>query len=318
MPRIPDSEWVDIRDAMSDEEIVEALLAGISRRRTRYTTVSCRHARVRLTAPERLESRVVREFVEKKLGWLKKTLRKQRLALEDKPQTGGGNFCTDSDLRAGGTVCFFGRKLELRQGKTERYRIDLQTMTLEIPVLTGAGGLSAGEEFASRVAVWLMDALQGVLARLADHYRNRLESTSQRHRPLGKVRLSQALSRWGSCTIHGNIRINWRLAALPIRFVNYVFAHEAAHLTHFNHAPQFWACVEQYFPECHAARSALKNIPISRLFAAPIAPGAVLRRLGLGKGLYERKTEFIDSDGMPCGVRTPEDLVKSWSMNREN
>ena len=82
MPRIPEADWVDIREDMTDEEVVAALLAHLRRARTRYTTVVCREARARLTAPMRLEMRAVHDFILKKLAWLRKTVRKQRLALQ--------------------------------------------------------------------------------------------------------------------------------------------------------------------------------------------------------------------------------------------
>ena len=191
-------------------------------------------------------------------------------------------------------------------------------MTLEIPALTGRGELSAKDEFASRTALWLMDAFENVLAGFARRFRARIEAAPQAHRALREVRLSQATTRWGSCTIKGSIRINWRLALLPVVFADYVFAHEAAHLTHFNHSPQFWSCVETYFPDCRRVRSKLKNFPISRLFAAPVASSDVLRRLGRGKALYLERTAFVDGSGVPCHPPSPEDLARTWCRNEEN
>ena len=146
MPRIPEADWVDIREDMTDEEVVAALLAHLRRARTRYTTVVCREARARLTAPMRLEMRAVHDFILKKLAWLRKTVRKQRLALQAGASSVGASPSVpflDSRILDGGFVYFFGRRLTLRQGAGALYRFNLQTMTLEIPALTGAGELSA-------------------------------------------------------------------------------------------------------------------------------------------------------------------------------
>lgn len=321
MPRIPEADWVDIREDMTDEEVEAALLAHLRRARTRYTTVVCREARARLTAPMRLEMRAVHDFVLKKLAWIRKTVRKQRLALQAGASSDGGSPSVpflDSRVLDGGFVYFFGSRLTLRQGAGALYRFNLQTMTLEIPALTGAGELSAKDEFASRTALWLMDAFENVLAGFARRFRARLAAAPQAHRALREVRLSQATTRWGSCTIKGSIRINWRLALLPVFFADYVFAHEAAHLTHFNHSPQFWTCVETYFPDCRRARGLLKIFPISRLFAAPVASSDVLRRLGRGKALYLERTVFVDGNGVPCLSPSPEDLARTWCRNEEN
>ena len=78
--------------------------------------------------------------------------------------------------------------------------------------------------------------------------------------------LSQARTRWGSCTSKGHIRLNWRLIHLPKHLVEYVIVHELAHLKEMNHSPRFWAVVESIYPEHKAARQALR----SRIATLPI------------------------------------------------
>lgn len=78
--------------------------------------------------------------------------------------------------------------------------------------------------------------------------------------------LSSARTRWGSCSHHGGIRLNWRLIHLPLHLIDYVVAHEMAHLLEMNHSPAFWAEVEKLYPDWRAARDELKqrtnSIPI--------------------------------------------------------
>lgn len=68
--------------------------------------------------------------------------------------------------------------------------------------------------------------------------------------------LSSARTRWGSCNTAG-IRLNWRLIHLPLPLVDYVVAHELAHLMQMNHSPRFWAVVERLYPDYKAARAEL-------------------------------------------------------------
>ena len=77
--------------------------------------------------------------------------------------------------------------------------------------------------------------------------------------PMPPLSLSQARTRWGSCTSAGHIRLNWRLIHLPEPLIDYVVAHELGHLVEMNHSPRFWAIVEQIYPGCQAARKALRN-----------------------------------------------------------
>lgn len=78
--------------------------------------------------------------------------------------------------------------------------------------------------------------------------------------------LSSARTRWGSCSHDGGIRLNWRLIHLPLHLIDYVVAHEMAHLIEMNHSPAFWSEVEKLYPDWQSARDELKlrgaSIPI--------------------------------------------------------
>lgn len=72
--------------------------------------------------------------------------------------------------------------------------------------------------------------------------------------------LSNASTRWGSCNSRGDIRLNWRLIQAPPHIINYVVAHELAHLKEMNHSAKFWAWVETLYPEYLVARQELKAL----------------------------------------------------------
>jgi predicted metal-dependent hydrolase len=72
-----------------------------------------------------------------------------------------------------------------------------------------------------------------------------------------RVRLSGARLQWGSCSHAAGIRLSWRLAAFPLRLVDYVVAHEVAHLVEMNHSPAFWRTVERLYPDYETARHEL-------------------------------------------------------------
>ena len=76
---------------------------------------------------------------------------------------------------------------------------------------------------------------------------------------ISALSLSQARTRWGSCTSNGHVRLNWRLVHLPESLVDYVIVHELAHLKEMNHSPRFWAVVESIYPDHQAARKALRS-----------------------------------------------------------
>lgn len=62
------------------------------------------------------------------------------------------------------------------------------------------------------------------------------------------VRISNAKKRWGSCSSRGSLRLNWRLVLAPPEVLDYVVAHELAHLKEPNHSRAFWERVRQMLP----------------------------------------------------------------------
>ena len=77
--------------------------------------------------------------------------------------------------------------------------------------------------------------------------------------PAPALALSNAHSQWGVCRADGRVRLNWRLIHLPLRLIDYVIAHELAHLREMNHSPRFWAVVAGLYPDYQAARRELRE-----------------------------------------------------------
>jgi hypothetical protein len=78
-------------------------------------------------------------------------------------------------------------------------------------------------------------------------------------RPLPPLALSNAQTRWGSCSSRSGLRFNWRLIHLPPRLTDYVVAHELGHLVEMNHSPHFWRVVEGLYPAYREARAELRS-----------------------------------------------------------
>lgn len=72
--------------------------------------------------------------------------------------------------------------------------------------------------------------------------------------------LSNAQTQWGSCTRSGHIRLHWRLVQAPLALIDYVAAHELAHLVHLDHSPRFWAQVAALCPDALARRTELRTM----------------------------------------------------------
>ncbi|WP_072370728.1 SprT family zinc-dependent metalloprotease [Hyphomicrobium sp. NDB2Meth4] len=88
---------------------------------------------------------------------------------------------------------------------------------------------------------------------LAEEARRDLDERVQVHtRALGvkakRIAIRDQATRWGSCSTTGVLSFSWRLILAPPRILDYVAAHEVAHLAEMNHGPRFWAHVERLVP----------------------------------------------------------------------
>lgn len=73
------------------------------------------------------------------------------------------------------------------------------------------------------------------------------------------IRLKDTNSRWGSCAPDGTLAFSWRLVMSPDWVLDYVVAHEVAHLRELNHSSRFWAHVEGLTPHRDAAQEWLRD-----------------------------------------------------------
>jgi len=94
--------------------------------------------------------------------------------------------------------------------------------------------------------------------------RQRLQRACSRHaealgRPFARLVLRDTRSRWGSCTAQGSLMFSWRLIMAPGAVLDYVAAHEVAHLAEMNHSAAFWSVVADLCPHYATHRSWLRR-----------------------------------------------------------
>ncbi len=110
-------------------------------------------------------------------------------------------------------------------------------------------------------AAQIRDTVQSWLQRQARRiFEERCREYAQR---LGvqvrRLSLSSASTRWGSASADGSIRLHWRLVHFGLPVIDYVVAHELAHLREMNHSPAFWDVVRSALPGYEQAREALRR-----------------------------------------------------------
>lgn len=78
-------------------------------------------------------------------------------------------------------------------------------------------------------------------------------------KPARAIRYKDTVSRWGSCSSEGNLSFSWRIMMAPRPVIDYLVAHEVAHLKHMNHGPKFWALCEELCPDTKRCKAWLKT-----------------------------------------------------------
>ncbi len=106
---------------------------------------------------------------------------------------------------------------------------------------------------------------KAVVAWYRERAAERLQAVVQRWwSQLGQGKMSQILirdqrQRWGSCSSDGTLRFNWRAMMLKPALIEYVVVHELAHLTHQNHATDFWNLLASVMPDAQQRRRDLRE-----------------------------------------------------------
>ncbi|MCZ8078961.1 MAG: SprT family zinc-dependent metalloprotease [Rhodobacteraceae bacterium] len=196
---------------------VEIVLKRSARARRFSLRVSRLDGRVTLSLPARAREAEAMAFARAQEGWIRETL-------ADMPQRAG--------VGIGSVLPVEGRLLQLAPGAGRAVRVEGDSLL--IPGDPAQAGTRAG-------------AFLRALAR------ERLVAASDRYaamigRRVVRVTLRDTRSRWGSCAQDGALMYSWRLIMAPASVLDYVAAHEVAHMQEMNHSAAYWAVVDRLYP----------------------------------------------------------------------
>ncbi|MDF1727332.1 MAG: SprT family zinc-dependent metalloprotease [Sulfitobacter sp.] len=202
------------------------------RRSARARRISLRisqlDGRVTLTLPRHLPEADALAFAREKESWIRKHLETRQ---EDVAVSLGASLPVEGLLR------------QIVPGRGQRIVIGPQ----EVAVPGEAARVGA------RLGAHLKALARERLAEASDRHATRLG------RPYARITLRDTRSRWGSCTSDGGLMYSWRLILAPPEVLDYVAAHEVAHLAEMNHSAAFWAKVETLFGDHAGPRRWLRQ-----------------------------------------------------------
>lgn len=189
---------------------------------------------LRVTVPPGLRQSEVDRFLDRHRGWLETRLAK----LPDRPQVRPG---VKVPLRGVAHLIVHepGRRGTAAVGESDG-----------MPALIVSGDRV---HLPRRVADFLKrEAKRDIEPLVAKH-------TAAVGRSAKSIRFKDTSSRWGSCTADGGLSFSWRIMMAPPTVIDYLVAHEVAHLREMNHGPKFWALCRELCPRTEDARAWLKR-----------------------------------------------------------
>jgi predicted metal-dependent hydrolase len=184
--------------------------------------------RVTLTMPKRLAECEALAFARSKETWIRKHLDARSV---------------DVVVALGAQIPLGGTLYKIRESKGQRVQITPDGIFVPGPP----------ERVGKRLGAHVKELARDRLAGASDEYAVRLG------RSYSRLTLRDTRSRWGSCTSDGGLMYSWRLVMAPPEVLDYVAAHEVAHLAQMNHSPAFWAEVTRIYGEYAAPRSWLRR-----------------------------------------------------------
>ena len=182
-----------------------------------------------LVAPPFLDTRTAMRFVRENADWLTEKLSQQSIPVP---------FANGSDIP------FRGKLHRIEALRTVRGLVVRRNQTLYVP-----GGR---DHLPRRLTDWLKEEARVALTAAATEHAVALGGNLER------ITVRDQKSRWGSCSPDGNISFSWRLILAPPVILDYVAAHEAAHLIQMNHSRAFWKLVAKRIKDPEAATEWLR------------------------------------------------------------
>ncbi|MBI2840521.1 MAG: M48 family metallopeptidase [Acidobacteria bacterium] len=200
------------------------------------------HRGLRVTLPHGMEEHEALAFLHSRGTWILRTLRRfERLA----------SVIPERALTDGARLPYLGRELTLR---VSRGPVDValtsDVLWVQVPVRREGTVRRALQSWYFRQACAVFEERASALAARIGI------------RPV-RIRVREMKSRWGSCTRAGVLTFNWCLILAPLGVVDYLIAHELAHLKVPNHSPAFWTACEEIYPGYQVARRWLRRFGAS-------------------------------------------------------
>jgi predicted metal-dependent hydrolase len=191
--------------------------------------ISADGAGVVITLPPRASLAAALRFAETSKPWIARTMRGRPAQVQ---------------FQHAQTIMFQGMPKNIVATGGKRGLIALTETEIQVP--------GDAAHVARRLADWLKLQAKAELCKTSKHYAILMQAK------FNKLTLRDQTTRWGSCSATGDLSYSWRLILAPSYVLDYVAAHEVAHLREMNHGPRFWRLVISHCKHAKEARNWLR------------------------------------------------------------
>ncbi len=197
---------------------------------------------MQLLAPQRLSENAAIAFFHENISWVQKKLREQSNTTPYRHKA-----YIDGEI-----FPFLGGRYFLNIAYGKKPAVLARDDQLFVFIRESQDASKRKQHIHQQLRIWYCQQAELELQRKSEEYAKKLGVQFK------SIAIKQFKSRWGSCSIKGEIQYGWQIILAPHAIVDYLVVHELSHLKHHNHSPLFWKMVASIIPDYKACKNWLR------------------------------------------------------------
>ena len=209
---------------------------------SKSATIVIEHGQVFVRVPNDLPMSRIERLIQSRSDWIRQKLHLQSQIVIPRPK----------EMVSGESFSYLGRNYRLKLVQGESSEVKLKNGYLTLTYDKRLTKEERDEFVRSSLQEWYQARALDKLTEKVTRYEKILHVKSK------SVSVYDFKSRWGSCSVSGDLRFNWRIIMAPNAIVDYVVVHELSHLVHHDHSDKFWKTIGHVISDYADRRQWLK------------------------------------------------------------